>query len=192
MRFLFFRSLVLLSSISAVGCAQNLKKPIQSESSQKPYEMMQHLTPLIGKWSMSREQTKDNGKTWAAHPKTRIEIKFKQNGLLLEQLAIDGDGADFHMAIYTSYDQYQESYRQAAIEDYWGLMDISEGQIVNGSIVFTNTKSQTYYPMENGRLRALRLTVELKAPTRYIYIDESYDDGVNWNKTFRIHYQKLP
>ena len=184
----------ILSSISLLvftisGLALDAPRP---DESAKPWAMMQKLSPLVGSWRMTRERTFDNGKSWTVYPPSTVKLAYNQKGLLLEQQPIGGDEDGFHLAIFTSYDQYQGVYWQAAIEDYWGLMDISEGQLVDGALIYTNTESQTYYPMEKGRLGALRLTVELKSPLRFVRIEESYDGGVSWAKAFRIRYEKLP
>lgn len=184
MNYILIALLLISSSVSA-----EVERP---KDSQKPYAMMQKLAPLVGTWSMVRERTMDGGKTWETYPATTIQVQYKQKSLMLEEAAVTLENNGFHMSIYISYDQYQQVYRQAAMEDYWGLMDISEGQLDGNTLVFTNTKSRTYYPMEGGRLRALKLRVELKSPSRMIYIDESYDEGNSWSPSFRIQYTLLP
>lgn len=162
------------------------------EESLEPYQMMQKLAPLVGTWEMARERTFDGGKTWEAYPSQLMKVEYRQKKMMLEESVVNVTPDGFHMLIFLSYDQYQNVYRQAAVEDYWGLMDISEGTIVDGNLIMTNTESKTYYPMENDRLRALKVTMELASPKRVVLLDESYDDGATWSPSFRITYTKVP
>jgi len=181
---------VLLSVflLSAQGMADG-DRPAESE---KPYVMMQKLAPLVGTWSMSRARTMDGGATWETYPPQLMKVAYRQKAMMLEESVVNVTPDGFHMLIFISYDQYENVYRQAAVEDYWGLMDISEGMLVDDKLVMTNTEAKTYYPMENDRLRALKITMELTSPKRVVLLDESYDDGKTWAPSFRITYTKVP
>jgi len=161
------------------------------DDSKTPYNMMSKLATLAGSWSVERLYTEDAGRSWSPYAKAQVHVKYQSKKLMLEELALEPDGKFFNMRTFISYDQYQQVFRQAAMEDRWGIMDISEGKIVGDILVFSNTQSKTYYPMEGGRLRALKVRMELKSPQRFVYIDESYDDGKTWAPTFKMHYRLL-
>jgi len=158
------------------------------DDSKIPLQEMKKLNPLLGTWSVKREMTTDGGKTWEPYAKATVQVKAAHRGLLIEELAQDPEDSLFNVGTYLTYDQYQQVFRQAAVEDYWGVMDISEGKIVGDALVLTNTESETYYPMEKGQLRALKVSIEIASPNRTVNIDESYDGGKNWAPTFRLHY----
>lgn len=160
--------------------------------SQKPHKMMSKLAELAGSWSVERLYSKDAGNSWAPYAKAQVQVKYQNKKLMLEQLALQPEGQFFNMRTFISYDQYQEVFRQVAIEDRWGFMDISQGKIVGDMLVLSNTHSKTYYPMDGGRLRALKVRMQLTSPLRTVFIDESYDDGKTWAPVFKMHYRLLP
>jgi len=163
----------------------------RAEESREPYMQMAKLNVLIGTWLVERQKSDNGGKSWTFYSAATVQVKPRMKGLLLEEFVLQAKNSSFNMGTYISYDQYQKVFRQAAVEDYWGLMDISEGKVEGDTLILINTESKTYYPMGEGRLRALKVRVELSSPSRMIFIDESYDEGKSWAPTFQLHYQLL-
>jgi len=179
---------MMLLALTSLALEPEAEVPL---SSAKPLAMMEKLEPLSGIWSLTRKITEDGGQTWQDTTVSKVQIRARQNGMLLEEAAVGEDDSVFHVVVLLSYDQYQFVFRQAAIEDYWGLMDVSEGTIEDDVLVMDNLESKTFYPMDNGRLRALRIRVELTTPSRTSYIDESYDRGHTWAPLFELHYRLI-
>ena len=184
-RTLIFTSMMLLA-LTSLAIEPETEIPV---SSAKPLAMMGKIQPLNGAWSLTRKTTDDGGQTWQDLAESKVLVRSRQNGMLLEEATVGEDDSLFHVVVLLSYDQYQRVFRQIAIEDYWGMMDVSEGTIKNGVLIMDNLESKTFYPMDNGRLRALRIRVELTTPYRTSYIDESYDNGRTWLPLFQLHYQ---
>ncbi len=158
------------------------------QASQKPYEMMQKLAPLVGKWSMDTEITNDGGATWQKVPAQTVDVTFRHKDMLLAEVPATTEGPGFHMESYISYDQYRQSYRKAAVDDVWGIMDVYEGSEEEDTIVFTNMKSGTFFPIAEGVWRGFRLTMEVKRPVRRMMIEKTDDDGKSWQQAFRLTY----
>ena len=156
--------------------------------SDRPYEMMQAFAPLVGRWSMVTEMTNDGGQTWQKTPPQMVEIAYRHKELMLSEIPASTDGPGFHMESYITYDQYRGTYRKAAVDDVWGIMDIYEGGEHEGNIVFTNMKSGTFFPIAENVWRGFRLTVELKRPVRTMLIEKTDDDGESWQPAFRVTY----
>lgn len=178
---------VALGLFSVVATAEGNRPPV----SEKPYAMMQKLAPLIGKWSMQTEITNDGGATWQKVPVQTVNVSFRHKDLLLAEVPETTDGPGFHMESYISYDQYRKSYRKAAVDDVWGIMDVYEGNEHHeekDKIVFTNLKSGTFFPIAEGVWRGFRLTMEIASPTRTMMIEKTDDDGKSWQPAFRVTY----
>lgn len=159
--------------------------------SQKPLEKMQAFSMITGKWSMTVSITEDNGKTWQATPSQDVNINFIHKGMMLEEVASDLSSAGFHMHTLISYDQYRKVYRKSATDDVWGIMDIYEGNLEDEKLVLTNLKSKTYFPVEDNVWRGFRLTLELKANHRFMWIDKTDDDGKSWQPAFKVEYKLI-
>ncbi|MFC4348325.1 DUF1579 family protein [Kordiimonas lipolytica] len=173
--------------MTATAMAEPPERPAVSE---KPYAMMQKLAVLEGRWSMVTEMTEDGGQTWQAFPAAEVDLHLRHKGMILAEIPADTTSPGFHMETYISFDQYRNVYRKAAIDDVWGIMDMYEGAPAGDSIVFTNIKSGTTFPVGDGVWRNFRLTLELRSPVRMLYIDKSDDGGQSWQKAFRITYTK--
>jgi len=165
-------------------------EPSRPAVSEKPYAMMQNLAMLEGHWSMVTEMTEDDGQTWQAFPGAEVDLHLRHKGMILAEVPADTASPGFHMETYISFDQYRNVYRKAAIDDVWGIMDMYEGTPEGDTIVFTNLKSGTTFPVGDNVWRNFRLTLELKSPVRMLHIEKSDDGGKTWQKAFRITYRK--
>lgn len=158
---------------------------------EKPYSMMQKLAPMSGKWSMVVEMTNDGGVTWQATPAQIVDIAFRHKGMILAEIPADIHQSGFHMETYISYDQYRHVFRKAAIDDVWGVMDMYEGTLEGSTLVLTNLKADTSFPVMEGVWRHFRLSVEVASPRRVMQIDKSDDGDNSWQPAFRATYTKL-
>lgn len=177
--------LVGFAPLGAPAWAVEGERPAVSE---KPYGMMQKLVVLEGRWQSVTEMTNDGGQTWQAMPPQMVDIHLRHKGMLLAEIPADTSGGGFHMETYISFDQYRNVYRKAAVDDVWGIMDMYEGQMVDGRIVFTNLKADTSFPIADGVWRHFRLTLELARPSRQMMIEKSDDGGKSWQPAFRVNY----
>lgn len=178
----------LLAMLFAVSA--HADEPNRPAVSEKPYAMMQKLAVLEGRWSMVTEMTEDDGQTWQSFPASEVDLHLRHKGMILAEIPADTASPGFHMETYISFDQYRNVYRKAAIDDVWGIMDMYEGSPEGDTIVFTNLKSGTTFPIGEGVWRNFRLTLELKSPVRRLHVEKSDDGGKTWQKAFRITYTK--
>lgn len=179
--------LLILTSfaLAATGSAQDVAMPPESRA---PLQAMERLAPLIGEWDMTVFTTSDDGRNWEATPAQAVNLGFVHKGLAIEEIPQSLDGPGFHMRTYLTYDQYREVYRKAALDDVWGILDLYEGRFEDGRLVMTNLESGTFFPLENGRWRGFRLTLELNADSRWMWVDKTDDEGRSWQPAFKVQY----
>jgi hypothetical protein len=154
----------------------------------KPLQVMQSLAPLAGDWTMTVYSTNDDGETWQATPTQSVAIEYRHKGFMLEEVPSDLESPGFHMRTTITYDQYRDVFRKAALDDIWGILDLYEGNIVDGRLVLDNLKSGTLFPLEDGRWRGFRLTMELTPAHRWMWIDKTDDQGQTWQPAFKAEY----
>ncbi|GLX78021.1 hypothetical protein tinsulaeT_13610 [Thalassotalea insulae] len=183
--------LKILSLITFMFSFELIAESNLPKVSEKPLAMMQKLSILSGKWLARTDITEDNGKSWQQGKPKLVEFSFKQRGMLLEEMPIDIDKQGFHMQTYISYDQYRDVFRKAAIDDVWGIMDLYQGKIIDNQLVLDNLDAETFFPIGPNTWRGFRLTLELKANNRWLYIDKTDDKGSSWQPAFRVYYQKI-
>jgi len=164
-------------------------RPAQSV---KPHAMMQKLAPLTGQWRMATEITEDGGKNWQQVAEELINFEIRHKGMLLAETPISRSETGFNMENYITYDQYREVYRSVAIDDSWGIMDIYEGNFIGDTLVLTNLKSGTSFPVGDGKWRSFRLNINVEAnlAERRMLIEGSDDGGATWAPAFRVTYYK--
>lgn len=179
-------SLALLALIS-IGNAQDDAVP---EVSRAPLEAMQRLAVLVGEWDMIVFTTADGGESWDSSPAQIVTLEFEHKGFMLEEIPTQLDSPGFHMRTYLTYDQYRNVYRKAALDDVWGILDLYEGTLEDGKLVLTNLASGTFFPLDDGRWRGFRLTLELKDDRRWMWVDKTDDHGVSWQPAFKVEYKK--
>lgn len=167
------------------------KRPSVPSMSITPLEKMQDLASMAGDWSMTVSMSNDDGDTWQSSAAQKVSIQFGHNGMMLEETPLDLSGPGFHMHSIITYDQYRRVYRKAAIDDIWGIMDLYEGNIVDGKLVMTNLAAKTFFPIGEHTWRAFRLTIDLALDSRMMWIDKSDDGGETWQKAFKAEYIKF-
>ena len=177
---------LMQTTTSAVLGEEKKRHPASVE----PYEKMQLLSGMAGRWHMQSEYTEDGGITWQKAPKSPIVVRYRQKDLLLEEIPTNPDLPTFHVMHWLSYDQYRDVYRLAAMDDIWGLLDIYEGTINNGKLVVNNIKAETFFPMGDGKNRMFTLSMELSGDTRITDITASDDGGATWQPSFRLTYER--
>jgi hypothetical protein len=110
---------------------------------------------------------------------------------MLAEIPADLTSPAFHMETYITFDQYRDVYRKVAVDDVWGIMDIYDGVREGDSIVFTNLRSGTTFPVNDGVWRNFRLTLQLASPERSFLVEKSDNNGVSWEPAFRSTYRLL-
>ncbi len=170
--------------------ASNAQEESAPSVSTAPLQAMQRLAMLAGEWDMTVFTTADDGQTWDSNPAQIVVLKFAHKGFMLEEVPTDLDGPGFHMHTTLTYDQYRKVYRKAALDDVWGILDLYEGTLENDRLVLTNLASGTFFPLEDGRWRGFRLTLELKEDRRFMWVDKTDDEGESWQPAFKVEYTK--
>lgn len=184
---LCFSIVFFLTSIG-ITYAQDQKAAVIPAESEKPLSMMQELSPLEGRWTMTMEIASDNG-SWEKVPPEIVDINFRHKGMMLAEVPADLSTPAFHMETYITFDQYREVYRKVAVDDVWGIMDIYEGVRLDDTIVFTNLQSGTTFPVAENLWRNFRLTLQIARPTRTFLVEKSDDNGDSWQPAFRSTYE---
>lgn len=163
----------------------------QENASAAPLAAMEALAAMQGDWMIQSRFTQDDGKTWQSSGPNRVSITSRQKGLMISERPLETEKPGFHMENYITYDQYRKVYRMAAIDDYWGLMDVYEGKITDDRLVLTNLKSGTFFPVSAENWRAFRITLELNAGKRLMTVEKSDDGGKNWQPNFEVTYTAI-
>lgn len=186
-----YLSFLFFFAFTRIVYAQDNQTETIPLASEKPLRMMQELSALEGRWSMTMEIATEDSSSWDKLAPEIVDISYRQKGMILAEVPASLSTPAFHMESYITFDQYREVYRKAAIDDVWGIMDIYEGVRVNDTIVFTNLRSGTTFPIAENQWRNFRLTLEIATPTRTFLVEKSDDSGNSWQPAFRSTYQKL-
>jgi hypothetical protein len=157
----------------------------------EPLAKMQALSALAGDWELTVYATSDGGETWQPTPAQPVTLRFGHKGFMLEEIPADLDSPGFHMHTIITYDQYRGVYRKAALDDVWGILDLYEGSVIDDRLVLDNLESGTFFPLEDGTWRGFRLTMELKAGHRWMWIDKTDDRGATWQPAFKSEYRRV-
>ncbi len=180
-------SLLLLLLSPLLTTAQEQPVP---ELSKVPLAAMQQLAPLAGAWNMTVFVTSDDGETWQATPSQEVALRFAHKGFMLEELPADLTTPGFHMRTTLTYDQYRKVFRKTALDDVWGILDLYEGEIKDDHLIMDNLRAGTFFPLEDGKWRGFRLTLELNSGQRWMWIDKTDDNGQSWQPAFKVEYTK--
>ncbi len=185
----FRKTLNVVAGIAVTLLANSsvLAQSVPAES-ETPLRMMKALEVVAGRWEMTMEVADEAGENWQQLPPEIVDISFRQKGLMLAEIPADLSSPAFHMETYITYDQYREEYRKIAVDDVWGIMDIYDGHLEGDSIVFTNLRSGTTFPVATGVWRNFRLTLKLASPRRTFLVEKSDDGGASWQPAFRATY----
>ncbi|MEE4192797.1 MAG: hypothetical protein V2I66_14545 [Halieaceae bacterium] len=154
----------------------------------KARSQMDRLKVLEGEYRLVVHVTNDDGATWQQGPAQKVEIRLRHNGLLLEELPVELAEQGFHMNTYLTFDQYRSVFRKAAIDDVWGVMDIYQGKIADGTLVLTNLESGTLFPVGPDTWRGFRLSLPLVSGERTMLIEKTDDLGKSWQPAFKSVY----
>ena len=138
-----------LALIPLLSIAQEQEIP---DVSREPLRMMQQLSMLAGDWTMTMYSTDDEGETWNTDSVGPVSLQFVHKGFALEEIPGDLETPGFHMRTMIAYDQYRKVYRKTALDDIWGMMDLYEGNIVDGKLVLDNLKARTFFPVGDGKM----------------------------------------
>lgn len=187
----WFSAIIVSVCLAVPSTATTLEDTKRRASAQLPFEMMQKLAPMLGRWQLDTEISNDAGKTWKQMSSQYVNVVYRRKDLLLAELPEDADGPGFKVESYLTYDQYEKTYRKAAIGDGWGIMDIYEGGIENEEITLSNLESGTLFPLGENVYRGFRLIMEIKRPMRTMLIEKTDDGGETWQANFRLTYHLI-
>lgn len=181
-----FKSLCIAVTLMATSVNASDQVP---QVSQKPTAMMSKLSVLEGNWTAITSMTQDDGKTWQSDQGKLVNVKLHHKNMVLEEKVVVPDVRGFNMLTFITYDQYRQTYRKAAIDDVWGIMDMYEGNITDDKLIFTNLKSATFFPVGPEVWRGFKLTLELKSGEHWMWIDKTDDNGKTWQPAFKVLYK---
>ena len=180
----------LLPALLIVASQAALSQDVP-EVSKVPLAKLAELEALAGHWEMTVHIADETGSTWNATPPQAVELRFAHKGMMLEEVPAELDTPGFHMHTIITYDQYRQVYRKAALDDVWGILDLYEGELIDGRLVFTNLKAGTLFPVGEETWRGFRLTMELNSERRWMWIDKTDDQGTTWQPAFKSEYVRL-
>lgn len=163
----------------------------QTDATAAPLAAMQALAVLSGEWVVQSKYSSDDGKTWQESTPNRVSVAMRQKGKILAETPLEPQKRGFHVESLITFDQYRKVYRMAAIDDYWGLMDVYEGNLEGDALVLTNLKAGTFFPIGPDAWRAFRITLELKPEKRMMIVEKSDDGGKSWQPNFEIGYTAI-
>ena len=185
------RFVILLCTLfvwSTAGLAQSEEPPAPSV---EPRAMLGKLEPLVGRWTLSLEYSANGGDNWTKYPNSIVEVGHRLKGLALAETTVSAEPGALELETYFSYDQYRDVYRLAVLDDTFGVMDIYEGRLDDNALIVTNLKAGTFFPTQDGRELAFRLTIAIDPVSRDMIIDASLDGGETWFPYFRARYERL-
>ncbi len=162
------------------------------ETAAEPYAAMRLLDPLLGDWTITTEVMTQEGE-WRRQSVAHASVASSMNGLLLTEAEVEREPTEATnpaLKLDITYDQYRDLYRAAAIDDGWGIMDIYEGNIEEGSLVLTNIRAGTSFPLGDGRELVFRLSLPLEGDTRIMTVDMSDNKGELWRPFYKLTYQR--
>lgn len=153
----------------------------QQEVERVPLEKMAKLEHLLGHWKTTNFAWEDNG--WKQIATSNVHYFKKLKGkLIAEEISNVMPQDSFIVETFLSYDQYRNTYRLAAIDDIYGLMDIYEGDFIDDkTLQVTNLRAGTNFPTSDGGEMYFRLTFnEINNNTRNFLVERSSDNGQTW------------
>lgn len=153
----------------------------QQDIEKIPLAKIEKLETLLGTWQTENYAYQDNNWKQVATSVTTFTLKLKGK-LITEEITNLVPNNSFIVETLISYDQYRNTYRLAAIDDTYGLMDIYEGDFTeNGIIQFTNFRAGTNFPTADGGDMYFRLTFsEIDRNAREFLVENTVDNGATW------------
>lgn len=142
---------------------------------------MDKLAPLEGEFVLEGTRFTPDGPV--ANREIPTTGRFLLNGRMLEEHRfVDFGQPDLtEMLTQITYDQYRNVYRAAVIDDTWGIMDVYEGVFDEaGNLVMTNLRSDTFFPLPDGKKMHFRLSWGLADQPKTFRVDSSVDGGSSW------------
>ncbi|MBT5187593.1 MAG: DUF1579 family protein [Kordiimonadaceae bacterium] len=147
-----------------------------------PLEKMAKLEGLLGPWETTNYAYSDG--EWKQIATSKVTFLKKLKGkLITEEISNLTPATGFIVETFISYDQYRKTYRLAAVDDTFGLMDIYEGDWVDDALFqLTNLRAGTNFPTQDGGSMYFRLSfTELSTDKREFLVERSNDNGMTWS-----------
>lgn len=152
---------------------------------------MAPLRPLVGTWEMVTESRTPSGEWQASPPTTSVVVALLGGKALQEQSTLRIGELVFDMVTLFTYDPFRRVYRVAAVDHQSGMMDVAEGQFVDGALVIDDLRARTFFPWGDGREGAFRLTKRFVGPDHFRVDSEvSFDEGKTWTPYTRSRYTR--
>lgn len=179
MKHLFF-ALLATVSLSLSGQAQ-----AQSSHADKlaAYDFMS------GAWLATTEAIDRATGDWAAQMPSYVIVDTDLGGAVYVMRGPLPYNGRFISAIsYFTYDQSNGVYRVALMGHRFGLLDVFEGQFVDGVLTASNATSGSSSPDGEGGYYISRLTLGPTEDGFQLDAEMSHDDGTSWSPIFRTRY----
>ncbi|QLC22963.1 hypothetical protein HFP51_12670 [Parasphingopyxis sp. CP4] len=182
MRFHSLSVALLTLSLAFVGGTAHA----QSEEAQAAIE---RLAPLVGTSRVTGVRHGPNGATDLAASEAEGRIILGGH-ILREDTQIEQQPGDLiTLQTQFSFDQFRNLYRIAVVDDDFGLMDIYEGRFISDTLlVATNLRSDTHFPLEDGRAMHFQLRWDFSELVVHFDVLLTVDGGANWRPFFELEY----
>lgn len=175
---------ILLALMSIVG----LGSPAQAQS-EEAQAAMARLAPLVGVSQVTGVRHSPTGTTQLSPSQAEGQMILGGHALRETSQIEQQPGDIITLQSEFSFDQFRDRYRIAVLDDDFGLMDIYEGRFVSDTLlVATNLRSDTHFPLEDGRAMHFQLRWDFSEPTVHFDVLLTVDGGANWLPFFELEY----
>ena len=170
----------------ALGFVQAQEEALQ-KARQAHAEAMAQISFLLGDFQPKAEALDPQSGKWQeqefpAGKKGLVRVE-KESDYPSFSIKIPGS-TQYHGTV--SYDVFQNKYRLVFIDNAVGLLDVYEGQLVEGTLQFTNLKAGTFFTMGEQRFFA-RAKFQPQGKSGWnLSVELSSDEGRNWSEFFRL------
>ena len=175
---------VILALLSVAGLGSTVHA--QSEEAQAA---MVRLAPLVGVSQVSGVRHSPDGTMQLSPSQAEGEMILGGHALRETSHIEQQPGDVISLQTEFSFDQFRDRYRIAVLDNDFGLMDIYEGRFVSDALlVATNLRSDTHFPLEDGRAMHFQLRWDFSEPTVHFDVFLTVDGGANWLPFFELEY----
>ncbi len=149
---------------------------------------MDALGFLLGSYTVTGEIMGQDGEWHVAEPTTAHIEQVADGAALREVGTYQVPGFGYGLEADYSFDGFRDVYRVMLIDTVYGLMDIYEGAMTDGTLALTNVRAATTFPLGDGREMNLRIRIEPNDAGHLFHIDASMDAGDTWGPIYRYTY----
>ncbi|MEZ5317800.1 MAG: DUF1579 family protein [Vicinamibacterales bacterium] len=152
-----------------------------------PPQDMRKIAFLEGRWAVTPEfgDVRDLSRPWLATKTVTTTFRPRLGGAFLEaDLAVTWpDGQVWQTTSIWSFDRFRKTFRVVYLDDLWGLLDVYEGDFVDGRLTLSNERAATLGPPgADGRRLIGRTVVRDITPGGFVIEWETSADGRTWTR----------